>query len=525
MERADLIFLHIPARVNGYRLAHRFMGIQFLPMELLGLADLLQRQGVATQIIHAGIEEIEDPHFSILDYLRQKNPQLVALDLHWHHQSFEVMEWARQIKETLPHTYILLGGSTASFFHEEIMNHFDSVDGIIRGEVEVPLLELANTVLRKKEVPFSVPNLTWRRKGRIFINPFSYVASEKDLDGLSFTSFPLLKNYPAYLRHMGQPFHVKRISKEKPTGPDLLKPPLFHLPVGRGCPVQCTWCSAGMVSQQTISGRQGVTFRGEEAVLKTIREALSYGFKTLYICFDPYPQKPEYYLRLFSRIRDENLKMECFFESFGLPTTDFVKSFKETFPSPDSLISLSPDVGSGRVRKMHKGYAFSNRALMANLDQMKAHQVYCALSFTLGVPFETEEDLQQTRAFQKEILRQYPNVKGIRALTLGMEPGSPLHLEPETYGLETSLKGFMDFYHFHSGAEHAVNTLGYWIPNCFSKVHNAKEFEETLRKIQMRHYGSSDAHVGKPPPPSWGGKLSGLSDLVGKMKGWAGKKD
>src|SRR5512139_1049584 len=187
----DFIFLHVPKLNNYYRPISHFIWINFLPMGLLGLADLLQRRGISTQVVHLGVEWIEDHHFSIIEYLREKAPRIIALDLHWHHQSFDVMQNVKRIKAAVPQSYILLGGFTASFFHEEIMRNFDEVDGIIRGEAEVPVLELANALLQGGENLFSVPNLTWRRRGRILINPLSYVASEKELNDLSFTNFPL----------------------------------------------------------------------------------------------------------------------------------------------------------------------------------------------------------------------------------------------------------------------------------------------------------------------------------------------
>jgi radical SAM superfamily enzyme YgiQ (UPF0313 family) len=113
------------------------------------------------------------------------------------------------VKAAFPAIYVLLGGFTASFFHEEIMRNFDAIDGIIRGEAEGPILELANALLQGKENLFPIPNLTWKRKGRVFINPLSYVASEKDLNNLSLTNFSLLKNYSTYIRSIGQPFYVK----------------------------------------------------------------------------------------------------------------------------------------------------------------------------------------------------------------------------------------------------------------------------------------------------------------------------
>ena len=44
------------------------------------------------------------------------------------------MEMVKKVKAVSPSTFIVLGGYTASFFHEEIMKNFDAVDGIIRGE-------------------------------------------------------------------------------------------------------------------------------------------------------------------------------------------------------------------------------------------------------------------------------------------------------------------------------------------------------------------------------------------------------
>jgi len=524
MERVDCLFLHIPKLMNYYRPIGQFIWINFLPMGLLGLADLLQRQNISTEIVHIGIEWIENHNFSVLDYIREKTPRIVALDLHWHHQSFDVMEVAKKVKAAFPGIQVLLGGFTASFFHEEIMRNFDAVDGVIRGEAEVPMVELATALLERKGDLFSVPNLTWRRKGRILVNPLSYVASEQDLNRLSFTNFPLLKNYPIYIRYVGQPFYVKGVSKEKNFWMYSLKSPLYHLTVGRGCPVQCTWCSGNIPSQETITGRKDVTFRGVEEVLQSIKEAISYGYETFHICFDPYPQDPAYFLSLFARIREEKVRMECFFESFGLPTTDFIKSFKETFPGPKSMIALSPDVGSDRVRRVHKGHPYRNQALMDCLDQLKGHGVFCDVFFTLGVPYENEKNLQQTIQLQKKIRDRYPNVRGIRTFTIEMEPGSPWHLDPEAFGVKTSLQTFMDFYHYHSGEENAFSSLGYWIPDYFEGVEDETRFQEALQKIKCRHFCFIHPDARKSSKPFWGRRLCDLSSFFWKMKELAGKK-
>jgi len=524
MEKLDCLLIHVPKLKNYYRPIGQFLWINFLPMGLLGLADLLHQNKINTEIVHLGVEWIEDRSFSILDYIKEKNPKIVALDLHWHHQTYDTLELARKVKEAFPSVYLLLGGFTASYFHEEILRNFDEVDGVIRGEAEVPLLDLTQAVLRGEKDFFSIPNLTWRRNGRILINPLSYVATEAELNRLSFTNFPLLKNYPTYIRYIGQPFYVKGVSREKNFWMYSLKSPIYHLTLGRGCPVQCTWCSGNIPSQKTITGRKNVTFRGVEEVLQTIREALSYGYETFHICFDPFPGKPEYFLDLFSRIREEKIRMECFFECFGLPTLSFIRSFKETFPGPKSLIGISPDVGSDRLRKVHKGYAYTNRDLMACLDLLKNHDVFCDLFFTVGIPFEKEEDVEQTLVLQREVRRRYPNVKGIRTFTIEMEPGSLWHNDPEAFGVKTHLWNFMDFYQYHSGKENAFSSLGYWIPDYFDGIKNEKEFENRLQQLRCQNFCFIHPNARRTSRPFWGRRLCDLSNLFWRVKGKIGKE-
>jgi len=521
----DVIFLHLPGALSPYRSPDQLTGVDSLPMGVLGLADLLQRSGISSEIVHLGVEWTEDPTFSWVSYLKDKSPRMVALDLHWHHQSFDVMEAARQVKAVLPQTYVLLGGLTASFFHEEIMKDFPSVDGIIRGEAEAPLVELGSALLQQKGDFFSIPNLTWRRKGKILINPLSYVASEEDLQSLSFANFSLLRNHSKYIQHEALVSRAGKIAGKRTAEKERMELPVFHLAVGRGCPVQCTWCSGGILAQRTISGRKEVIFRKIDDVLQTIREAISHGYEVFQICFDPYPQRHEYFLELFSRIREEKLPMECRFEAFGLPTIALIKSFKETFPGSKSFIILKPHVGSEHVRGIHKGYAFANHTLMVCLEQLNRFRIPCHLYFTTGVPFETEEDMSETIRFQKEIQHRYSMVKKIHHVTFEIEPGSPWHLYPEAYGVQTSLKTFMDYYHHSSERKDGPPSLGYWIPNYFRGAGTAKDFETALHHAKTRHFGLACSETKRPLDLAQRRSFYDFPGLFGRVKGLVGKKD
>jgi hypothetical protein len=100
-----------------------------------------------------------------------------------------------------------------------------------------------------------------------------------------------------------------------------------------------------------------------------------------------------------------------------------------------------------------------------------------------------------------------------------MEPGAPWHLDPEEYGVKTSLKNFMDFYHYHSGDKSAFSSLGYWIPDYFEEEKDEKGFEQGLQKIKCRHFCFIHPEARKSSTPFWGRRLCDLSSLFWKVKG------
>jgi radical SAM superfamily enzyme YgiQ (UPF0313 family) len=516
----DCLFVHVPKSRNYYRPIGEYTFINYMPMGVLAMADLLAREGYETEVLHLGVEWIEDKGFALIDYIAEKKPRIVAFPLHWHPQSYEVLEQARLVKEAFPEVFILLGGLTASFYHHEIVERFPWVDAVIRGEGEVPLLQLMEAVA-KGGVLQTVPNLTWRQGGRVRENPLAYCASQEILDGLRFTNFALLKNHRTYIDWVLMPFFVKGVSKERNRLFFSLKSPIFDLMVGRGCPINCTWCGGGRDAQRLIAGRRQVIFRDVERVLDSIREALRWGYETMHLSFDPYPHLSDYYLRLFSRIREERLKVEFFFESFGLPTRAFIDAFAQTF-GPRSLLALSPESGSEEVRRRNKGYSYTNQELWDCLEYTREKGVRVDLFFGLGLPFERVADLEETAQLIARIRRHFPNCQGIRTFAIEMEPGAPWHLRPEKFGVRTNLRTFSDFYAYHKDEEEGFSACGYHIPGYFPGLGEGagEEFQRRLQEIKCRRFCFIHPDARKSSSPFWGRMLCRASIVMAKLGRW-----
>lgn len=503
MDSLDLLFIHVPKFSNHYKPYGEYMTTNLIPMGTFGLADLVHREGYRTKILHLGLEWIERRTFSPLPFLEGKSVEVVALPLHFHPQAYDVMKIAGELKEGRPETFILLGGYTASFFHHEILNHFPQVDAIIRGDAEMPILQLLKALKGRSSLE-EVANLTWRDGATIRINPLTYVASEKDLDHFSYTHLSLLHDRETYRRYMGIPFiWAKGLSKEENRRRFHLGSPLFPLNIGRGCSGNCTWCGGGSQAQQAVNGRKGVIFRSPESVVQSVGEALEMGYEMVHIAFDPGKEGAVYYRELFPLLRRENLRMKVYFESFSLPQGDFLEDFARTFLLEGSTLALSPESGVERIRHRNKTFSYSNDALMRTISEAERVGIRVDLFFSLGIPGERYEDLKATASFRKEIKRRFKNIGRIWSGPISLEPASPWHLHPEEFGIVLTRRTFLDFYRASSPGK---GGLGYFIPGYQGdgKELDEKGFESVIREAKCREFCSLHPNPTKASHPFWG---------------------
>ncbi len=499
----DLLFIHVPKFSSYYKPYGEYMTPNLLSMGTWALADLAAREGYKTDILHLGLEWIEGGVFSPLNYLKGKEAKVAAIPLHWHQQSYDVMRVAEEIKREKPGIYVILGGYTASFFHQEILASFPQIDAVIRGDAEIPLLALMKAIEEGRRWE-EVPNLTWREGERIRENPLSYVAAERDLDRPSYANLPLLKDRETYMRFMGIPFvWAKGLSKEENRRYYHLGPSLFPLNIGRGCLGNCTWCGGGVEAQQLVNGRRGVVFRSPEGVADTVADVVESGYEMVHIAFDPGKEGERYYRQLFPIIRERGLQVRCYFECFSVPSESFLQSFAETFIRDGSVIAISPESGDERVRKRNKTFSYSNEELMRALSLAEKLGITVDIFFSLGIPGERYHDLKKTSVLRREIKRRFKNIGRIWTSTISLEPASPWHLNPEAFGIVATKQSFADFYR---GSSPGNGGLGYYLPDYLGvgEKLDVQGFESLLREAKCRDHCSVHPNPSKASKPFWG---------------------
>ncbi len=415
--KVTLVHVPRPEHRNG-RLERTF--IMIMPVGLLGLADLLDRQGHEVDVIHLGLATLRDPDFDLARHLGQRRPGLVGFSLHWHQQLAGVIHEAERARGVLgPGARIVLGGFTASALGQDILERFPFIDHVVRGDGEGALAALA-----AGEPPASVPNLVHRGDGGAVQNAITYAATSAQLDELDPTRLDLLRDADLYSAQ----WFLKPGDTPASYGSQRK---VFYLAGGRGCTVNCTFCGGSARAHREL-GRDSISLRSPERLAEDALKVTAAGYDTLYLCFDPPGLPADHYPRFFALLRRLGLEPAMLFECYGLPDSAFLDDFACTFDLPHSQLAFSPDSADDRSRKRHKGYTYSNADLERCLEACASRQIPTTAYFTL-MPGDGPQEMDRLREFQRRLRESW----GCQVLTLPIEvePGAAWQLNPEKYGL------------------------------------------------------------------------------------------
>lgn len=450
-EKIDVLFVHVPKFSSYYKPIDEFMFINYIPMGVFALCDILNKKGFQSRIKHLGLEYINDEHFSIAEYVKVRSVKIVAISLHWHYQAYDVIEVARKIKEACAQSAIVLGGFTAGYFAEEIIENYPWIDCVIAGDGERGILEYANAVFEGGPLA-AVSNAVYRTAdGTLCNNGITYLADFADLRDIDYAGLDYLDHHVGYRDYFKVPlFWSLRMSAKENMRMKLgTASSTFPLMIGRGCNFDCSFCGGAKSAQIRFCNRRRAVLMPIEKVVDIMEQALGYGYESFILSFDPDPSDSGYFVTLFAEVRRRGLRCGMGFESWGLPDSAFIEAFAETFIKKRSYIAISPESGSESVRKKNKGYYYSNEEMFAALALIDAQKIPSVVYLTIGLPAETYKDIENNRAFARTIRKKVRHLMSIQMVPIQLEPASPIYENPSLWGVKTERSCFNDFYEYH----------------------------------------------------------------------------
>ena len=448
--QADVLYIHPSKQGLTLRNDHQTMGRPYglMPIGVVGLVNLLRQNGITVRGINLPLEQALNHAFDLRQWLAdQRRARIVLLDLHWYEHSFGAIDLARVCREVLPEVWTVLGGLTASAFAREILEKHPAVDIIVRGDAEQPLLQLVKRLLEHTRSEagaadlYGIGNLSYRDGEKLVETPLTYCAAREDLDRLDFTDLSFLEHERQYC--VTQYVLTGLIEKGDP-----LSISGHWLCIARGCHYECSFCGGCRTAHRALAGRDMPVTRSPARVADDLQRLETKGVLQAGLSFDLSELGEDYWRALFAEMDRLGVKIGLYNEFFQLPTDAFLGEFVRRVEMPHTCLAFSPLSGSELVRRVN-GKRYSNEQLFHTLELCKKHGLPILVYFSLNLPGENEQTLEETLALAQRVCAYYPPhlIRMLNTLHT-LDPSSPMSRRPGSFGIEASMSTFADYYHY-----------------------------------------------------------------------------
>ena len=434
MAKEKLILVHAPS-VYDFRQRATLWGpigdlvpsdtvFEMYPIGFTTMAEYLQRHGHRVSIVNLAVRMLRDPKFDAEKLLAGLDPLAFGLDLHWLPHAHGSLEVARLIKRFHPQTPVIMGGISASYYHEELIT-YAQVDYVLRGDsTEEPLRRLIEAIdagARPRDLE-QIPNLTWKdAAGTPHVNPLTHVPT--DLDGV-------------LLDHS---YVVSAVARDR----NLLnylpfakwtKYPITATLTCRGCTRNCAICGGSAFASKHIFGRSQPAYRSPETVAADLRRINRYSRGPVFVLGDIRQAGMDYARRFLKAMQgfDEQVIIEFFWP--------VERGFMEEVAAalPNFVVELSPESHDPAVRR-YSGKPFSDQAIESSIEHILAvGGQRMDLFFMSGLPGQTPQSVLDTIEYCGHLLRRFDGDERLKLFISPMapflDPGSLAYEKADAYG-------------------------------------------------------------------------------------------
>ncbi len=397
---------------------------EFYPIGFVSISEYLERCGFEVRIINVALKMLKSPRFDVERLIASLNPRLFGLDLHWMAHVQGALAIAEIIKRFHPQTPVILGGLSATYFHQEILERYSQVDFVARGDsTEEPLRQLLNALRNGGEF-HSIPNLSWRdRRGRCHVNPLSHVP--ENLDHIAIDYRHIMKKVVRYLDPLGyEPFY------------NWFSYPVTAVFTCRGCVHDCNTCGGSGNAFKAMACRQKPAFRSPHLLARDVLNSIDHLNAPVMVIGDIFQVGPEYGFEFLSALKERKIRNHIAFEFFRPPSREQLERIAAAVPHFN--IEISPESHDEEIRHRF-GRQFDNRSLEKMIED--ALDLGCGridLFFMTGLSGQTYQSVMDTVAYCRDLLERFGKrqrvIPFISPMAPFLDPGSAVFENPEAFG-------------------------------------------------------------------------------------------
>ena len=424
----DLILLHPPS-VYDFRQKTILYGpvsdlipsspvFELYPIGFASIAEYLERAGYRVRIVNLAGRMLNKKNFNAEALIKRLRAPVFGIDLHWLVHAHGAIEVAGIVKRYHPEAKVVVGGFSASYYYQELLQ-YPEIDYVLRGDsTEEPFRQLMDCIVNKRE-PEAVPNLVWRdSQGRTRENPFSYVPT--DLSNV------MVNHYDNIIRSV---IRHRDLASYIPFK-DWLHYPITAVLTCRGCTQNCVVCGGSASAFRHFYNREKAAFRSPEAVARDVKRIGRFSRGPIFILGDLCQPGDDYAYELLRLLQKDRLKNQLILELFSPVSGDLLRQM--SLASPNFCLEISPESHDPEVRRA-AGKHYSNQALEQTLsDALDAGCGRLDVFFMIGLPRQTPQSVMDTIDYCGSLLEKF---RGDKRLSLFVAPLSPF-LDPGSLGFE-----------------------------------------------------------------------------------------
>jgi len=434
MAKTDFILLHPPTYYD-FRKRPGIYGpisdvvpstpiFEMYPIGFTSLSEYLERHGLKVRIVNVAMKMLKDRSFDVEKFIRKNKPLAFGIDLHWMAHVHGALALAEIIKKFHPDTPVILGGLSATYYHEEILRQYPFVDFVMRGDsTEKPLLDFLKALKGKKEFK-NIPNLTYRDGANgIQANPITYVP--EDLNDIAIDYRHIMKKVVRFMDPVGyQPFV------------DWYTYPVTAVFTCRGCTYHCKTCGGSSRTFRSMANRTKTAYRDPVLLAQDIFNISEHLNAPIMIIGDIFQPGQEYGASFLHEMKKRPMDNHIAFEFFVPPSRDQLEKIAGSIKNFN--IEISPESHDEEVRKAF-GRPYTNPPLETMIaDAIELDCKRIDLFFMIGLPKQTYQSVMETVDYSQYLLERFQPydklIPFISPLAPFLDPGSTVFEEPEKHG-------------------------------------------------------------------------------------------
>ncbi len=275
---------------------------------------------------------------------------------------------AEELKKLSPRTKVIFGGHNVAFTDEPILSRFPFVDLIVRGEAELTFPELVEA-LEIGDKLNEIEGITFRSGDRILRTPDRKLI--ENLDVLPVSDYSFVAPLQEYRDLCG------------------IRRSIAILEVGRGCPHHCIYCS-----QSILWRRHARTFSIERLISEMKNLADNFGAQCFLLAYDQFTARRDFAQAFCNAVIEAGLNRLPWYCISRLDTVD-APLLKLMRQAGCETMCYGIDSGSEKTLAFIRKNIDRN-ILFERVRETTDQGILPTLSFVIGFPEETAEDLDQT---------------------------------------------------------------------------------------------------------------------------------